>query len=265
MSLLAAPTASSARTRGFTLTELAVVLAILGLLMGGLMYTLTAQVEQRNFADTQRRLEEARELLLAFALANGRLPCPAISTSNGDEAPSGGGACTTYNANGFLPAIAIGFHPVDSAGFAVDAWGNRLRYAVSDTAANPVGSSSCVGPATPAFTSSTNLKSNSVKCVPNKLVICDASQGTDPGPPSCGTARSVTNQLTVAAVVYSIGKNGAITTPGADEAENTDGDGVFVYHEPRPSGATGGEFDDQIVWIPVGLLFNRLVAAGVLP
>src|SRR5258707_6905415 len=67
--------------RGFTLTELAVVMAIVAFLLGSLMYTLSAQVEQRNFEETRRRLELARELLLSFAITNGRLPCPARSAA----------------------------------------------------------------------------------------------------------------------------------------------------------------------------------------
>src|SRR5262245_33027123 len=106
--------------RGFTLTELAVVMAIVAFLLGGLMYTLAAQTEQRNFEETRRRLDLARELLLGFAIVNGRLPCPATSTSNGIEAPAGGGACTGYlpdapeptGTTGFLPAVTIGFNPV---------------------------------------------------------------------------------------------------------------------------------------------------------
>src|SRR6185503_11261119 len=117
------------RARGFTLTELAVVFTIVALLLASAMYTLSAQTENRNLADTQRRLEDARELLIAFAMANGRLPCPASSTSSGDEATTGtAGQCSDAYA-GFLPAKAIGFTPTDSSGFALDVWGNRIRYA----------------------------------------------------------------------------------------------------------------------------------------
>src|SRR5919204_6138367 len=70
---------------GFTLVELAVVLTIVAFLLASLMYTLSAQTEQRNFDDTRRRLEQARELVLSFAIVNGRLPCPARSNSAGAE------------------------------------------------------------------------------------------------------------------------------------------------------------------------------------
>ena len=110
------------------------------------MYTLSAQTEQRNFEDTRRRLEQARELILAFAIVNGRLPCPAQHRDAphvaGDEVVTTASAasatqCTTTTAApaarhaGLLPARTIGYQQVDPAGFAVDAWGNRIRYVVS--------------------------------------------------------------------------------------------------------------------------------------
>jgi len=40
---------------------------------------------------------------------------------------------------------------------------------------------------------------------------------------------------------------------------------VFIWHEVRGVEAGAGELDDQLVWIPVGQLYGRMVAAGVLP
>lgn len=51
--------------RGFTLVEIGVVMIIVALLLGGLMYTLSAQLEQRAIEETRSRLEAARELLLS--------------------------------------------------------------------------------------------------------------------------------------------------------------------------------------------------------
>jgi hypothetical protein len=75
----------------------------------------------------------------------------------------------------------------------------------------------------------------------------------------------VTNQQTVVAIVFSTGKNGARGASGASEARNLDGNGLFVSRPPEPATAAGGEFDDLVAWIPVGLLYGRMVAAGVLP
>lgn len=265
--------AAGRTARGFTLVELAVVLAIVGLLLGAMMLTLAAQVEIRNRGDTQRRLDDAKELLLAFAVVRGRLPCPATTTSNGDESFSSGdatsgGTCTLTTHDGFLPAAAIGFAPVDASGYALDAWNNRIRYAVSLAApvnsqtpriCRPVNDTTL--PVTPHFTQRDNLKANGLDCSPSDLVVCSQSQaGT-----TCAAGQSITNQNTVAAIVFSTGKNGAQGAAGANETENTDGDVVFVYRAPDSSTAGGGEYDDMTVWIPVGLLYGRLTAAGVLP
>ena len=40
---------------------------------------------------------------------------------------------------------------------------------------------------------------------------------------------------------------------------------IFVHTRPAPAGAAGGEYDDMLVWLPVGVLYSRLIAAGVLP
>ena len=105
------------RARGFTLTELAVVFTIISLLLATALYTLSAQTEQRNFEETRRRLEAARELLLAFAIVNGRLPCPATD-ANPDEAPTpSGAACTQpYPLTPLLPTPPTGFLPARSIG-----------------------------------------------------------------------------------------------------------------------------------------------------
>jgi len=250
------PGQKARRDRGFTLTELAVVFTVISLLLAAAMYTLSAQTDQRNNEETRRRLEAARELLLGFAVANGRLPCPA--TTSGAEAITTPPNCdATYG--GFLPAQAIGFQIVDTGGFALDAWGNRIRYAVASTAPT-----CAVAPtAAPHFTNAIALRTNGISCQPNDLVVCQSASGITAT--SCGTAASVTNQTTLAALVFSTGKNGATGSTGIDEAANLNGDRVFVWHTPTPVGAANGAFDDQMAWIPVGELYGKLIAAGLLP
>jgi prepilin-type N-terminal cleavage/methylation domain-containing protein len=271
------------RSRGFTLVELAVVLTIVTLLLASLMYTLSAQVEQRNFEETRRRLEQAREMLLSSALVNGRLPCPAryvsaASNSAGLEsfcaaaspATCAGtetttvqthGNCSNYY-DGYVPAASMGLVQTDTNGFAIDAWGNRLRYAVAKLNAN----CSTTPPAnTILFTNNANLKTYGISCQPNDLLVCKSASGitaTDCGGPS----NQVMSTSLVVALVYSTGKNtntsGGV---GLDEAANVNGDRVFVMHTPTPSTFANGEFDDQMTWITVGEFYGRLVAAGVLP
>ena len=251
--------------RGFSLAEIAVVMVIVGLLIGGLLAPLSAQMEQRNYADTQKRLESATELLLGFAIANGRLPCPASSSSSGDESPSGGGTCTNYY-DGFLPAKVLGMQPVDPSGYAVDAFNNRIRYVLAQTFKTGTG---CAG-SLPAFSSSTNVKSNGLQCLPGDLRVCSSSQFSGFSGTACDTGAGPDNDLvganTVVAIVFSMGKNSATSdATRTDELANTDANATFVYHTPAPTGATGGEYDDQMVWISAGLLYGRMVSAGVLP
>ena len=267
---------------GFTLAELAIVMVIVTFLLGGMMAMFSSQQDTRKWNNTQSQLEAARDAILGFAIANGRLPCPANSTSAGAEVPTGGGVCGTNTAKdyyggvvapvtyGLLPAVTIGYQPVDSQGFALDAWGNRIRYAVSKVTTPTLSAN---------FTSKSNLVNNyrtyiatSGPVLPNDLVICASATGISPGatPPSCNTAPSVTGQNTVVVVIYSSGKNGlGQVTPGTDEAANGNpssaNDAIFISHTPTPSTYVNGEFDDQMVWISIGTLYSKLIAAGVLP
>jgi prepilin-type N-terminal cleavage/methylation domain-containing protein len=232
--------------RGFTLTELAVVVVIVALLMGSAMMTLSAQVDQRSFDETQRRLQAAREALLAFAITNGRLPCPAAPNTTGDESPAGG-ACTNWY-NGFLPARSIGFQPTDAQGYGLDAYSNRIRYAVSSGVAPVLGPPASCNNAN-HFTNAGNLRLNGVSCRPNDLDICTTA--------AC-VAR-VASQNTVAFTVFSTGKNGALAPNPGDEAENTDNNARFVLRPPSP------DYDDIMVIVPAGVVHSRLLAAGLLP
>lgn len=248
--------------RGFTLTELAVVFAVISLLLAAAMYTLSAQTEQRDLEETRRRLEAARELLFAFAIVNGRLPCPASTTTGataGFEAPAGGGPCSTYF-GGWLPARTIGFQVTDAAGNAVDAWGNPIRYAVSST------TPTCTPAATAAshFTVAASMRTNGISCQPNDLVVCSRSPVTITNI-VCDANTSVTNQNIVAAIVFSTGKNGATGGTGTNEARNLDNNALFVTRPPDPATASGGEFDDQMTWITAGELYGKLIGAGLLP
>jgi prepilin-type N-terminal cleavage/methylation domain-containing protein len=228
---------------GFTLTELAVVLVIVGLLMGGAIMTLSAQIEQRNYEETQHRLQAAREALLAFALANGRLPCPAAPGATGDESPAGG-ACTNWY-NGFLPARTIGFQPTDAQGYGLDAYSNRIRYAVS-SGVSAVGST-CTS--ANHFTNAGNLRLNGVSCRPADLDVCSTA--------ACGAR--VVSQNTVAFTLFSTGKNGAFAPNAGDETENLDNDARFVLRPPSP------DYDDIVLIVPAGVVHSRLLAAGLLP
>lgn len=252
------------RRHGFTLIEMLIAMVVLVVLLSAMAMPIAAQVQLRRQEETRRLLEEARDALMGFAAANGRLPCPAIDGSNGEEAFAAGGSaangdCASFY-GGYLPGATLGMAPLDAAGFVRDPWltpRSRVRYAVfgAGTAIN--------GVANP-LTRANGLQAATLPAIGNAshfLFICSSgSQATASG---CGPAAS---QLTrrAAFVVFSVGPNGiADPAPGSDEARNLDGDAVFVHREP--SMAAGREFDDQLLWMPIHLVVNRLLTAGRLP
>ncbi len=106
---------------GFSLIEMAVVLLIIGLLMGGLLPPLSASLTYQKIKLTQQRLEEIKEALLGFAIIHERLPCPA-SDRNGIALDMSETDC---NKEGYLPWADLGVGRYD-------AWGNPFRYRVED-------------------------------------------------------------------------------------------------------------------------------------
>lgn len=56
--------------RGFTLIEMAIVLVIITILLGGLAVPLSAQIQARRIAETNRTLEEAREAIIGYAMSH---------------------------------------------------------------------------------------------------------------------------------------------------------------------------------------------------
>ncbi|MDP2828518.1 MAG: prepilin-type N-terminal cleavage/methylation domain-containing protein [Sulfuricellaceae bacterium] len=229
---------------GFTLIELALVLVVVALLMGGLLVPLSMQIEQQKTRETLKAMEEIKEALIGYSVANDRLPCPATVASNGAEAPVGGGVCT--QTEGFVPVQTLGLSlPVDTQGLLLDSWGNRIRYRVTDSNTN-------------AFTTTNGMKTATMSTLSPDLHVCASNVGITGV--TCGTALSLVNTAPV--LILSQGKNWA-SVPSIDEAANINGDIVFVSH--TLSDAVGNEFDDLVTWLSPNILFNRMVAAGRLP
>jgi prepilin-type N-terminal cleavage/methylation domain-containing protein len=236
------------RTRGFSLVEIAVAMMVIAILLGAMLVPLTTQVAQRKISDTQKTLEDITQALLGYAIANGRLPCPASSTSSGIESPAGGGVCTNPY-NGFVPAATLGLQATDSQGYAIDAWGTRIRYAVATANSS-------------AFTTANGMRTQGMAALTPNLDVCPTSTGIDTT--SCGTGKPYLANSAVA-VILSLGPNWVTGGTGADEAANLNGDQVFVYHVRSGSSNPNGEFDDIVTWLSENVLYNRMVAAGQLP
>jgi len=227
----------------FTLVEMAIVLVIVGLLLGGMLAPLSAQMEQRRAADTARALEEARDALAGFAARNGYLPCPAISASNGLE-DRAGTRCSNERRLGFLPWATLGLPKLD-------AWQHLYLYSV-----------------TPAFSDSGALFRLST---PRDITIASRD--------AAGALVPASAQNDIPAVVLSQGRNGfgAFSDVGVqaadmgqgnvDEKSNFQADGrMFVARDRADNpAAAGGAYDDIVVWLSPNILFNRMLAAQRLP
>lgn len=176
---------------GFTLIEMAIVLVIVGLLVAGLLLPLSAQVDQRNYNETQRELQEIREALIGFALSNaatdGRpyLPCP---DTNGDGFENRVGNLCVNPPVGELPWATLGLARQDK-------WGNAYGYRVTSGFAD----------------SSIGFDLGTAR----DIQVLNAAGG----------AIIATN---IPAIIFSKGKTGA--GAGADELENSDLDVLFVDH-----------------------------------
>ncbi len=223
---------------GFTLIEIAIVLAILALLLGGLLVPLSAQIDQQKIVDTQKTIDLGKEALIGYAVSNGYLPCPAVSATNGNEDRTSG-VCNKRV--GFLPWAALGTPQLDS-------WGHLFRYSVS-----------------PAFSSSPISMSSATDIT---IQTRDAS----------GNLVNLSNSGGIPAVVISHGKDGfgATNAQGAaqmappssnvDEITNATGVTTFVARtQVTDSNSNGGAYDDMADWLSPYLLVNRMVQAGRLP
>ncbi|HET7729180.1 MAG TPA: prepilin-type N-terminal cleavage/methylation domain-containing protein [Usitatibacter sp.] len=250
------------RAAAFTLVELMVVMLVVAILAAGLAIPIAAQLQLRRYDEARRQLEEAREALLGFASAHGRLPCPAVGSSRGQESfaaagDAANGACLDFH-SGFLPAAALGLSPLDDGGFARDPWGTesgRIRYAVASVT---------LGTVPHALTRADGLRAAGLPALgaaPHFLFVCasgEAATGAGCGPASQQLTRKA------AFVLLSPGPNASLPGPAAgDEARNLDGDAVFVSREA--SDVPGRVFDDVLLWGSVHQLAHRLVSAGRLP
>lgn len=264
---------------GFTLVELAVVIAIVALLLGAILTPLATQHQLRKNKEAERELREIKEALIGFAITNGRLPWPDTDfVPDGVENKPAGyflvpptpvtppcGVC-----EGLLPWRDLGIAPTDP-------WGRLYLYRVAPEFGYPVKTGQPAG--TEQFDLSDKGDRNGFGAI--KINTRD------------GNHADIVLSDDAAAVVVSLGSNGAGgttldlgTIPPAlantDESVNTDGTsspvppaphfytrqitlrGASGCSDPTP-GSEFCEFDDLVIWIPRVVLINRMVEAGRLP
>lgn len=285
------------RSTGFTLAELAIALLIVGLLLASSFIPLSTQLELRNLSETQRTLDQIKEALIGFAIANGRLPCPALGTAASGTTNAGVEQFTTPACTalvGVIPWSTLGVPETDS-------WGRRFTYRVasvySDAPGQNTWNTATPGSQTPFLSCTaptpTPTLSSFALCSLGEIALLTRASNT------AGVHSTSALGTGLAAVFLSHGKNGygAYQSTGAlvsgvtantDEAVNANG-GVptglpgsgnnftsyIFYSRPQSSydstcsetvtGKPFCEFDDAVAFISSNTMVARMVSAGNLP
>jgi type II secretory pathway pseudopilin PulG len=220
------------------------LLLLLVLLVGGAALFVGAvgrgNRDQQRQEITLRRIGEARDALVGYALAHGRLPRPALSALDGNETPQ---SCDSdADCTGFVPWVTLGIERSDG-------WHHLLRYSV-----------------TPAFTAPSVARSVAA----SKVVLRRLAGGAlvyVAGQEQCSQAL-----LCVPAVVFSTGRdNFGISEQGIIQADNDSSGGNvderanavaaqrFITRLPsEDTNGPGGRFDDLVGWIDVAQLLSRM-------
>ena len=245
---------------GFTLIELAIVLVIIGVLVGSFLGTLGTRIDTTRRAETREDLEIIKKALLGYAYSSGGpfLPCPCETdcdvnpdfpppTEPGQEDRTGTScsADVTDGYLGYLPWGTLGLKPGDQ-------WNTLYRYWVD-----------------PDFSNNAIASVFDLSDTGNGEIRTRSSNG--------GTTPLVAGN--VVAIIFTHGKNtyGGVSVDGVsrpaipagnvDEANNADTNSEFIDRIPTEAGATtpGGEIDDIVVWISDYELKARMVEARILP
>lgn len=270
---------SRPRSSGFSLIELAVVLVIIGLLIGGGIVALDATQLQARRSDQKRQMAVVRESLYGFAMAEGRLPCPdtsyppdGIENTSAPNCPVGDpdddADCECDSNWGALPWVELGVEPRD-------AWGYWLRYRIYRNGTGS-GDLSFADPdadgASPAFSLDDDNDGNPMLTVEGDI---DASTGDREDLVTAAPAVVVSygpqgGQLWTSSQFVCV--NAGVDGFSEDENENCDDNNTFVAAGYRtseagtdPANAGEGRFDDMVIWLSTPVLKARMVDAGRLP
>ena len=274
----------SSCSKGFTLIELAIVTLILAVLLSSAFLSVTSLRKTANIKEARQKLAEIEEALYGFAIANGRLPCPATPASNGQANPLdpsglvGAQRNCNLSANingfiGFVPSSTLGIKgEVNCDGLLLDPWGRPYRYSVTNADAGTAPGGDFVV-SDDISEEDTAVPPNGMANVTPDIVICNNLDA------ACNTtvAGNVVTTNAVA-VIFSMGD---ITANSVRENENAGertvasgcganyplGNDNLYYSAPSREEPADPDtkFDDIVIWISPNTLFNKLLSAQRLP
>lgn len=237
--------------QGFTLIELAVVLTIMAVFVGGAMTLMAKKAEQNRIEVTRERMDTIADMLEQFVRTHKRLPCPAepqraFSHANFAVEAGSSGNCASGSTGlenpsstsvymGAVPASTLNLPP----SYLLDGWNRRFTYAVDAnmTVANDMQTAS----ATPD--GSMNVRS--LRNTNDSDNLCDQN--------SCSTGAQLADAVVV---IVSHGQNGygawngaggsargSTTDASTAEIENADANDVLFVQ-----GQLTTSFDDIVLF-----------------
>lgn len=215
-------------SKGFTLVEVAIVMVIFGLLLGGLMGPLSMQLDNMKSRETEQSMQTIKQAIIGFALRNGRIPCP-DTTGNGLENMAGDN-CTGLE--GTVPSATLGVNPED-------AWRRPFTYRVDGQFADNTDGTGCTD------TDVVPLISFQI-CSRGNITVSDSNGGN-----------LVAGDIP--AVIVSHGRNWPVNSD-ADELENANGNANFVDKNHINQG-----YDDFVDWVNPNILIGKMISANKLP
>jgi len=234
---------------GFSLVELAVVLAVVGVLAIGSVSLYSEQRTHVLWQEGDSKLAFVKSSLLKFVRINKFMPCP-DTNGNGFENRTAR-ACS--GDTGTVPFNDLGLSSADIK----DSWGNTFIYAVnqsSTTATNMVDcfislNSACYfnNAAPPQFNLDTLPVMGNLGV--GNLKVCSGSSC------SAGTTGASVNGDALIAVLVAKNENGSVAFASLDNAEqeNSDGDAFFVQDNYSES----PYYDDLVITISANELKDR--------
>ncbi len=285
--------------QGFTLVEIAIVLLIVTILLGYTVALFPRQQELKQYRAVNQEMEQIIAAIIGFAQVNGRLPCPAIPNSAGNE-DGGGAANCNNNYGGFVPVNTLGIQGrLNADSLLLDPWGNPYRYYVSDSdivaAGGTVGVDDFVRAGEMRAVGLVSTIDPDYIDLDGMYIICDAA-GTSNDDQCTGAAEVFGRYEAGPPVFYagapfvliSHGKNWNEAAAAGDEAENMGDTLTNALPTPMPIGPTGApyllkdvsggettfvrrttgfadDYDDVVKWVSPNILYSKMIEAGQLP
>lgn len=228
---------------GFTLVEMAIVLAILGIVLAGLFTGTSALRETSKFKEDQQKLQDIKAALLSYVAVNHYLPCPTdpVNGNTGLQSPTENRAATDGSCDvtyGYLPYADLGTHAVNAYGipfsYVINQQANLATNTVNeDHSASYFGAANC------------NINDGIPPCF---------DQTTPPTPDEVGTGNfqisNGSNQIladNLPLLVISHGQN-ACNNVSSYEATNCSTNETTYFQAPQNREGTN-QFDDVLIWL----------------